>query len=154
MGPGCGNRLAFALHHIWSMDDFQSTSGLSLWRESGDLCCSLTLPQHSHMTVLRLSWSCKTSALRARHPPSFHYAHIHTRSHTLHSNTHTHTELHIKRVGEWEEGRVGEEKIKPGSLYSGHSHGQNGPGSGGSLCMGHKRLPPQKYSEHAGIPAV
>ncbi len=61
---------------------------------------SLSLSIQTH-PVLRLSWSCKTSALRARHPPSFHYAHIHTRSHTLHSNTHTH------RVAYKESGRMG-----------------------------------------------
>lgn len=57
------------------------------------LSLSLNIQTHSHMTVPRLSWSCKTSALRACHPPSFHYAHIHTRSHTLPSNTHTQSRI-------------------------------------------------------------
>lgn len=67
------------------------------------LSLSLNIQTHSHVTVLRLSWSCKTSALRASHPPSFHYAHIHTRSHTLRSNAHTHTQ----RVANKESGRMG-----------------------------------------------
>jgi len=65
------------------------------------LSLSLNIQTHSHMTVPRLSRSCKTLALRASHPPSFHSAHIHTRSHTLPSNTHTH------RVAYKESGQMG-----------------------------------------------
>ncbi len=83
----------------------------------GALSLSLSIQTHP---VLWLSRSCKTSALRARHPPYFHYAHIHT----LHSNTHTHTHTnthtlthtgsHIKRVGRMGRGEGQGRKDKAG----------------------------------------
>lgn len=118
MGPSCGNRLAFALHHIWSMDDFESTPGLSL--QSQVTCAALSLS-----LSIQTYWLYYSSPSPAEAQPSgpairlLFTMHTFTHVHTLFVRTHTHTHSHINRVAYKESGRmgrVGEEKDKAGFI--------------------------------------